>query len=422
MFLWDVLKSFYTIMRAHGFLHRAYAKRYLGNEQLFPLALLHYVLIGERRGFRPNAFFDPFYFHAASSSISFSDYILDMRLWIFSPSREFDVDWYIDRYGQEIETSENPLLHFLNIGFAKLDDPAPHISGAFLWRCLARDSDRKHELIYDLFTGSAPVALNIQDLEQAQARFKSAIELNTIKTQAAPAKPNLLFVQAGHDYRPAFSHARRFDVLVNYFEGGFSVPADAEYIFQQKGTKATAIEKLLTFHRDLLLGYEAVLFLDDDVVISEQQIDRLFELRATHGLDLLQPCLSARSSCFFPYIKQPLAGAGLRQFTAVEIMMPVVSRRVLEVLGGTFGECISGWGVDLLLSQRVRDTFGETIGLAADIQCEHLRPTDPAGGAFYTFLASNGIVPAAEMGRLVMLYGINDKINAIRPVSETDQR
>jgi hypothetical protein len=103
-------------------------------------------------------------------------------------------------------------------------------------------------------------------------------------------------------------------------------------------------------------------------------------------------------------------------------MMPVVSRRVLEVLGGTFGECISGWGVDLLLSQRVRDTFGETIGLAADIQCEHLRPTDPAGGAFYTFLASNGIVPAAEMGRLVMLYGINDKINAIRPVSETDQR
>jgi hypothetical protein len=418
MFLVDALKSFYTIMRTRGFLHRAYAKRYLGNEQLFPLALLHYVFSGEKKGFQPNAFFDPLYFHAASSTTSFSNYILDMKLWIFSPSLEFDVDWYIEHYGKEIETSENPLLHFLKTGLAKFDNPAPHISGEFLWRGLARDADNKHEFIYELFTRSAPVALNVQALERAQARFKSGIELNRLRMQATPSKPNLLFVQAGHDYRPAFSHERSFDILVNYFEPGFSVSEDAEYVFQQKGTKATAIDTLLAQHRDLLLAYESVMFLDDDVVISEQQIDQLFNLRAMHGLDLVQPSLSARSACFFPPLKQPLAGAGLRKFTAVEIMMPVVSRRVLETLGDTFGECVSGWGVDLLLSQRVRETFGETIGLAADIECEHLRPTDATGGAFYKFLASNGIMPGAEMGRLVMLYGINDKINAIRPSVE----
>ena len=39
-----------------------YARRRLLSEHAAPLAPAHYALIGERRGYRPNGFFDPNHF------------------------------------------------------------------------------------------------------------------------------------------------------------------------------------------------------------------------------------------------------------------------------------------------------------------------------------------------------------------------
>src|SRR5258708_15589224 len=47
-----------------AFWARLYARRRLLSEIAAPFAPLHYALIGERRGYRPNAFFDPSYFRA----------------------------------------------------------------------------------------------------------------------------------------------------------------------------------------------------------------------------------------------------------------------------------------------------------------------------------------------------------------------
>ena len=45
-----------------AFWARLYARRRLLSEVAAPFASMHYVLIGERLGYRPNAFFDPRYF------------------------------------------------------------------------------------------------------------------------------------------------------------------------------------------------------------------------------------------------------------------------------------------------------------------------------------------------------------------------
>ena len=73
---------------------------------------------------------------------------------------------------------------------------------------------------------------------------------------------------------------RSYDVLLNYYHEG-SVHPKADIAVHQAGTKTTAIRRLMELRPDLLLRYQAVLFLDDDVEIGAEGIDALF--RAMDG-------------------------------------------------------------------------------------------------------------------------------------------
>ena len=412
------LTAAWRIARYGSFAHRAYAKRYLGNARLAAFSLPHFLCVGEARGYRPNAFFDPRFFSARSHGARYADYLRDQRLWVFSTSADFDVGWYLDHYAGEVATHENPLLHFLCCGFARGYAPNPRFDVAFFKKAVLRDSPNVEEETFQILTADTCVACtNASDLREAQKRFRETLVLHPRRVLSGARRRDLLFVQAGRDYRLRFSPTRNYDVLVNYYEAAFPLPDDAEYVFHQKGTKATAVAKLLALCPDILLGYESVMLLDDDVAITQDQIGALFDLRTRHALDLLQPALSERSASFFPMLKQPFAGTGVRAMTAVEIMMPIVSRRVFAAFGHVFSESVSGWGLDFLLGRLVRERFGETVALAADIECEHLRPVDLEHGRFYRLLAEAGISPAAEAGHLAMTYKLNDKINAIRPVA-----
>jgi hypothetical protein len=61
----------------------------------------------------------------------------------------------------------------------------------------------------------------------------------------------------------------------------------------------------------------------------------------------------------------------------------------------------------------VRRKFGNTIALAGDIVCSHLRATDTSNGKFYQFLARYGLEPTVEAGKIAMKYKLNDKMSAV---------
>ena len=139
-----------------------------------------------------------------------------------------------------------------------------------------------------------------------------------------------------------------------------SVHPKADIAVHQAGTKTTAIRRLMELRPDLLLRYQAVLFLDDDVGIGAEEIDAFFRAMTDEKLDLAQPALTADSATAYPFLKRPSAGSGVMRVSSVEIMAPALTRRALESANWAFAESVSGWGSDLILGPAVREAFGQS--------------------------------------------------------------
>lgn len=412
--VYNFVCDYYDLLKSGLFMHKAYSRRYLRTGALKWLALAHYLLVGEKRGYWPNPFFDPAFFERRTKTRRLVEYYWRTPLWVYPTSAYFDSRWYLKTHTAELATNENPLQHFWLTGFDKGYNPSPRFDMSFFRRAIARDHKDRRNYAYDYLPDADIAApLNSAELEDRQKQFYAQIQLETLRRAESPQKRFLVFVQAGHNFEPPYDVATSsFDLLVNYYDGSDRL-GDAHYVFRQRGTKTTAIRKLLESCPEVLLGYEAVLFLDDDVILMQEEVDALFKVQAAYKLDLLQASVAEDSECFFPVLKQPEAGKGIKLISGVEIMMPIVSRRVLQECGFVFSETISGWGVDTLLSAEVLKRYGKTIALLGDVTAIHERPTDVVENSFYQFLARNGIDPTVEAGNIAIKYGLNDKMSAI---------
>ncbi len=418
------VSDFVTILRSGLFMHSAYANRYLGARYHLPLALGHYLLVGEARGNRPHPFYDPA-FAKAQGIASLAAYLRRRDLWRSRPCALFDPAHYGAGVASPTGLDGNPLVDFARRGFAADRDPSAGFDIAFFKRVVAFYRPDKLEFAFELMTaGPACPFTGTEAAYEARAdAFFAGIDFALLRPPARRRR-FLLFVQGGRAFANPFKDpARSFDVLLNDYTASPD-PArddqDSDYdasfdaVAVQRGTKTTAIRKLLLDAPDLLLGYDHVLFLDDDVGLSTADVDRLFAIVAAHGLDLAQASLTAASACAFAVLKQPEAGVGLTPLTSVEIMMPVVSRRALRDCGWVFGEGISGWAVDFLLGAAVRARFGNTVALVGDVVAAHERPIDTTDGAFYRFLRAHGIEASTEAGRIAVRHGIEVSATAIR--------
>lgn len=412
--IYNFVCDYHDLLKSGLFMHKAYSRRYLRTGALRWLALAHYLIIGEKRGYWPNPFFDPAFFERRAKTRRLVEYYWRTPLWVHPTSAYFDSRWYLKTHSAELATNENPLQHFWLTGFDKGYNPSRRFDMAFFRRAIARDHKDRRNYAYDYLPDADLAApLNSAELEERQKLFYAQIKLETLRRADSPQKRFLVFVQAGHNFEPPYDLATSsFDLLVNYYDGSDRL-GDTHYVFRQRGTKTTAIRKLLEECPEVLLGYEAVLFLDDDVILMQEEVDALFKTQETHKLDLLQASVAEDSDCFFPVLKQPEAGKGLRLISGIEIMMPIVSRRALQDCNFVFSETVSGWGVDTLLSAEVLKRYGKTIGLLGDVTAIHERPTDVEGNAFYQFLSRHGIDPTVEAGNIAMKFSLNDKMSAI---------
>ena len=221
-----------------------------------------------------------------------------------------------------------------------------------------------------------------EDLRRAQDAFKNGIDLEVHRKALVGRGDSSFLSRRAVRWRAIFSTTSAISTSCSTSTmvhrsriGRGRTPG------QPTGTKSTAIAKLLEARPDLLLRYDAVLFLDDDIVLSSPALSRFFAEMDRSGLDLAQPSLTADSTCVWPVLKQPAVGPGVRLINAVEIMMPAATRFALSEPGGRSARAISGYGVDLLLGHEVVDRLGGKAGVIGTVVAVHEKPIDDATAA-----------------------------------------
>ena len=197
--------------------------------------------------------------------------------------------------------------------------------------------------------------------------------------------------------------ARRWDLVVNYYGDDPRRYRDDPGVtrIDSKGPKWPALHKLLGENRGLWQDYDYVWLPDDDLATDCASIERLFDLMVGLGLQLAQPSLSWRSHVSLPMtLHNP--NFALRYSSFVEPMAPCFSRAVLERVIPTFGEIISGWGLDYVWPTFLANPARE-CAILDRVQVTHTRPV---GGPNYDFNRRQGVNPQDEMHRLLKKYGL----------------
>ena len=371
-------------------------------------------------------FFDPDFFRKSAGLGGRTGNLLELYLAAGeakgpAPSAEFDQAWYASQNPGWRKTHPHPFLHFLQVGLPSGLRPRSDVDMAFV-RDVVRGKGRSlEEAAMRVFDpkprdGDMKPPLSREELRARQDRFYADSRMRIERDAPDRGRKLLVFVQCGRGFEANYlAEPRDYDVLLNYYEDADANPRADTVVFQA-GVKTTAIRRLLEERPDLLLRYEAALFLDDDVEVGDGDIDRLFAAVARERLDVAQPALTADSGSAWPFLKKPTAGDGIIRASTIEIMAPLITRRALERLGWAFSETVSGWGTDLVLGPAARAAFGPySVGVVGSVAVRHARPVDTKGGAFYAYLRRYRIDPAHEANRVVADFGVERHLRCLAP-------
>lgn len=217
---------------------------------------------------------------------------------------------------------------------------------------------------------------------------------------------NLVIVRAGdeslHEHWLAGPKERTWDIIVSYFGNDPERYRRPDLVrIDAKGPKWPALYDLVQERKEEILRYNFVWFPDDDLDSDTQTINKMFATCAELELHLAQPSLSRDS-----YISHPITLVNksfqVRYTNFVEIMAPLFSRAFLSRCAPTFGENLSGYGLDLLWP-----TWCSEPRKIAIIDACTVRHTRPMGGPNYKAVhAMGGRTGNEELRDVINKYGL----------------
>jgi hypothetical protein len=220
-------------------------------------------------------------------------------------------------------------------------------------------------------------------------------------------RSNLLVVRAGdsslHPGWLADDAPRNFDLLISYYgDQPDRYRNEADHYHVMQGPRWPAHDAICKARYETLAAYEQVCFACDDLVAKPDTWNRLFAACRRYDLDLAQPAIEGPVS---HEITRPVEGSKLRYTNFVEIMCPVFSARALRQLCGTFGESVSGWGLNWLWPKLLAGDMWR-IGILDSVRITHSRPVGE--GTLYSLLSSLGVDPRAEKAALQTKFDLFD--------------
>ena len=221
-------------------------------------------------------------------------------------------------------------------------------------------------------------------------------------------KKNLIISPTGHnslykDWLGKNQNENSFDIIFLCYEDNdfYKELNDLGFkAYKYKGEKWSIIKNFLLENKNIIDSYDFFWFPDDDLKITNEQINLFFEVNKEYDLWLSQPSASGFTSHKVTNRKDNLK---LRFTNFVEIMCPLMSKICLTKLIDSFEYSKSGWGLDFLWPK----LLGYPKNKIAIIDLVNIIHTRPVGGEYGNrFLIS----PHKEMMILMKQFDLHFNI------------
>lgn len=144
-------------------------------------------------------------------------------------------------------------------------------------------------------------------------------------------------------------------------------------------------------------NYKYLLFLDEDVHISFEDLERLFGLAQKHNTSICQASLSSSGYPTHPHLRHQPGHTGPRRVRFCEVMAPLLNSLTFFALfnKGVFRESQSGWGIDYLWGNLVENYVFD------EVQMTHTRPISSNH-----WRMPNGLTPGQELVHVCRKFNI----------------
>lgn len=176
---------------------------------------------------------------------------------------------------------------------------------------------------------------------------------------------------------------RNFDICLLFYHEEIKEMnqyQDVDYFYHLKNFKFTMLHELFTTVRpDFLDQYEYFYFLDDDIDIDTESINRMFDISKGFDAWITQASLTLDSYCSWPILKHK-DDCYVRYMGQIEVMAPLFSRYALEKCLDSFVVNRSSWGIDSAWSA-ILQYPAKKIMVIDEIQMAHTLPV--GGGELY---------------------------------------
>ena len=171
-------------------------------------------------------------------------------------------------------------------------------------------------------------------------------------------KPWLVFTSAGdHSAVAQWLPGRRYDVMVVYYGDGEYPYKDMVDIYRERrDCKFCNLKWMYKEEPEFMAKYTAVAVFDDDIQISADGLNRLFEIREKYDLWITTPSMKPQYHSF-KKLASAEPGTRVRLVDFVEMDCPMFKAEKLSEFIADFDTSVKGWGTDLYYA----NFFGEDL-------------------------------------------------------------
>jgi len=187
----------------------------------------------------------------------------------------------------------------------------------------------------------------------------------------SPKSRNLVFTSAGDNANIDcwLKGSRNFDLWISYYGNEKNRYKNlSDFYISKKGGKFPNLQYVYQHWEDLLNHYEAILVLDDDIIINGSEISRLFEIRKQYDLWLLQPAFDPRGKISFRItIVRPFSF--LRYTNFVEVTCPLFRKDKLDAFMKIFDPALVGWGTEWWFLDLLATNIKGNVAIVDELSC-----------------------------------------------------